>query len=197
MSEEVNPGSRNGPEVVGVEVLKKSGLNVDTLIDKLVRATAAEFTTYYYYTILRMHLTGLEGEGLKEIAEDARLEDRLHFELMSQRVYELGGNLPKDMREVANISACSDPYLPEGWKDPRSILKVLLEAEQCAIRTWNEVCDMTYGKDPRTYDLAQRILQEEIEHEAWFLELLYNRPSGHFRRSYPGEGPLSRKTRTG
>ena len=31
---------------------------------------------------------------------------------------------------------------------------------------------MTFGKDPRTYDLAARILNEEIEHEAWFIELL-------------------------
>ena len=35
-----------------------------------------------------------------------------------------------------------------------------------------EVCDMTTGKDPRTYDIAQRIMQEEVEHEAWFIELL-------------------------
>lgn len=163
-------------KVLGVETLEKSGLDVKKLIDKLVRATAAEFTTYYYYTILRMHPTGLEGEELKEIAEDARLEDRQHFETMVQRIYELGGSLPRDIRQLADLSACADAYLPENWRDPKAILKVLLEAEQCAIRTWKEICDMTYGKDPRTYDLAQRILQEEIEHEAWFLELLYGRP---------------------
>jgi ferritin-like protein len=37
-----------------------------------------------------------------------------------------------------------------------------------AIRTWSEACELTFGKDPRTYDMASRILQEEIEHEAWF-----------------------------
>ena len=31
---------------------------------------------------------------------------------------------------------------------------------------------MTFGKDPRTYDVAPRILNEEIEREAWFIELL-------------------------
>jgi ferritin-like protein len=81
---------------------------------------------------------------------------------------------------------------------PAQILEVLLEAERCAIRTWSEVCDMTFGKDPRTYDLAARILNEEIEHEAWFIELLSHerdgevRPSGHFRRGEPGEGPYSK-----
>jgi len=45
-----------------------------------------------------------------------------------------------------------------------NILTLLLESERCAIRSWIEICDMTFGKDPRTYDLASRILNEEIEH---------------------------------
>lgn len=47
--------------------------------------------------------------------------------------------------------------------------------------------------DPATYDVAKDILREEIEHEAWFLELLYGRPSGHMRRKYPGERPHTQK----
>jgi ferritin-like protein len=48
---------------------------------------------------------------------------------------------------------------------------------------------MTAGKDPRTYDIAQKIMQEEVEHEAWFIELLSKRPSGHFRRKFAGQSP--------
>ena len=46
--------------------------------------------------------------------------------------------------------------------------------------------------------MASRILNEEIEHEAWFIELLAKerdgeiRPSGHFRRGDPGEAPYSK-----
>ena len=115
------------------------------------------------------------------------------------RIYELGGSLPRDIREFADRSSCPDAYLPEE-PTAANILEVLLEAERCAIRTWNEVCDMTAGKDPRTYDMAARILNEEIEHEAWFIELLSMerdgvvRPSGHFRRGTPGEAPYSRNT---
>jgi ferritin-like protein len=90
-----------------------------------------------------------------------------------------------------------DAFLPED-PDPVKILEILLEAERCAIRTWSEICDLTFGKDFRTYDIASRILQEEIEHEAWFIELLaYARdkkviPSGHFRRGTPGDAPYSK-----
>jgi ferritin-like protein len=177
------------PNIVALEVLEKNGVNIDRLKELITKGVGAEFTTYYYYTILRMHCTGLDGEGIKEIVEDARIEDRNHFEAMVPRLYELGGSLPRDIRDFATQAGCPDAYLPDNWKDISSIIKVLLEAEQCAIRSWGEVCDMTSGKDPRTYDIAQRIMQEEIEHEAWFIELISKRPSGHFRRSFPGQSP--------
>jgi ferritin-like protein len=94
-------------------MVEKAGVNVDELVDKLVRAAAAEFTTYYYYTLLRLHSIGLDGEGMKEIIEDARLEDRNHFEALVPRIYELGGEIPRDIRQFADVAACADAYLPE------------------------------------------------------------------------------------
>lgn len=198
---------------VGVESIRARGVNVEELIEKLTDAAGAEFTTYYYYTILRMNLAG--NEDYKEICEDARLEDRAHFELITPRIYELGGRLPSDIREFAERAGCPDAFLPgysgvtqEGVEAVEQIqtesvkaadlLEVLLEAERCAIRTWSEICDLTFGRDPRTYDMASRILQEEVEHEAWFIELLsmeregVSRPSGHFRRGDPGDAPYSK-----
>ncbi len=173
-------------------LIERAGVDVDKLLEMLVKAAAAEFTTYYYYTILRMHTVGLEGEAIKEIVEDARIEDRNHFEALVPRIYELGGELPHDIRDFAGVAACMDARLPEG-ADVKSILKVLLEAERCAVRVYTEICEYTHGRDPRTYDLALAILHEEIEHEAWFEELLYGRPGGHFRRGRPGESPYVSK----
>lgn len=192
---------------VGVEILEDRGVDVEDLREKLIDNAAAEFaSTYYYYTILRAYLAG--HEDYKEICEDARLEDRAHFELIHPRIYELGGSLPYSLQEFADRAGCPHAALPNtgnGAHAPteqpsaESILELLLESERCAIRSWQEICDLTAGgKDPRTYDLASRILNEEIEHEAWFIELLSMerdgtvRPSGHFRRGEPGEAPYSK-----
>src|SRR3954454_18483772 len=43
---------------VGIEAIEARGVDVDQLIEKLIDAAGAEFTTYYYYTILRMYLAG-------------------------------------------------------------------------------------------------------------------------------------------
>ena len=103
---------KNKKKTVGRELVEKAGINVETLLDLLVRNASAELTTFYYYTILRVNLIGLEGEGLKQIAEDARIEDRNHFEALVPRIYELGGKLPADMVEFHNISACPPAKLP-------------------------------------------------------------------------------------
>ncbi|HEV2305538.1 MAG TPA: DNA protection during starvation protein, partial [Candidatus Acidoferrales bacterium] len=167
---------------VAREVVAKAGVNVDELVHKLIRAAAAELTTFYYYTILRVNAIGFDGEGLKEIIEDARIEDRNHFEVLTPRIYELGGALPRDIKDFAKDAGCPDAYLPKDPRDMKAMLGVLVEAERCAIRVYTEICAMTTGKDPRTYDVALAILHEEVEHEAWFSEYLGEGPSGHFRR---------------
>lgn len=167
---------------VAREMVEKAGINVDQLVELLVKNAAAELTTYYYYTILRCNLIGLEGEGIKEIAETARIEDRNHFEALVPRIYELGGKLPEDMKAFHDISACPPARLPQNPTDTMAMLKVLVEAERCAVRGYTHICNMTAGKDHRTYDLSQAILNEEIEHESWFSEFLGEGPSGHFMR---------------
>jgi len=167
---------------VAREMVEKAGVDLNLLIDLLVKNASAELTTYYYYTILRANLIGLEGEGIKEIAEVARIEDRNHFEALVPRIYELGGELPKDMKAFHDVSACPPASLPKNAESAMEILKVLVDAERCAVRGYSEICNLTAGKDHRTYDLSLAILNEEIEHESWFSEFLGEGPSGHFMR---------------
>lgn len=180
---------------VAIEMVKNTGINMDQLLKLLISNAAAELTTFYYYTILRVNLIGLEGEGLKQIAETARIEDRNHFEALVPRIYELGGKLPDDMNAFHDISACPPARLPANPRDVTAMLKVLVEAERCAVRGYTTLCNLTAGKDHRTYALVQAILNEEIEHESWFSEFLGEGPSGHFLRrgeTSPFVGPFMR-----
>jgi ferritin-like protein len=163
-------------------MVEKTGINVDELVELLVKNAAAELTTFYYYTILRANLIGLEGEGVKAIAEAARIEDRNHFEALVPRIYELGGKLPEDMKVFHDLSACPPASLPKNPRDVKAILEVLVNAERCAVRGYSHICNLTAGKDHRTHALCLAILNEEIEHESWFSEFLGEGPSGHFLR---------------
>lgn len=167
---------------VAIDVVKRSGVDLEKLLDLLIKNASAELTTYYYYTILRANLIGLEGEGVKEIAETARIEDRNHFEALMPRIYELGGRLPDCMKKFHDLSACPPANLPDQPNNTKKLLEVLVQAERCAVYGYTTICDMTAGKDHRTYDLALAILNEEIEHESWFSEFIGEGPSGHFLR---------------
>jgi ferritin-like protein len=185
--------TKNNPDVIGVKVLEQNGADIKEIIKQLVYNASVEFTAYYYFTNLRMHCTGMEGEGIKGIIEDARLEDLSHFESSLSRIYELGGSLPNDAQTFIKMSGCDFLQLPSNRTDIKSILEKCLKAEQGAIVNWNKLCKMTFNKDFATYDVAKDILREEMEHEAWFLELLHGRPSGHMRRKFPGERPHTQK----
>ena len=81
-----------------------------------------------------MNLIGLEGEGIKEVAEAARIEDRNHFEALVPRIYELGSKLPEDMKVFHDMSACPPASLPKDPTDIKAMLTVLVEAERCTVR---------------------------------------------------------------
>src|SRR5438477_12602762 len=128
---------------VGVEVIRARGVDVEKLIKVLIANAGAEFaSTYYYYTILRMHLAG--HEDYKEICEDARLEDRAHFELIVPRIYELGGELPNDLKAFHDNAGCAAANLPDP-PTATNILTLLVESERFAIRSWTEVCETALG----------------------------------------------------
>jgi hypothetical protein len=51
------------------------------------------------------------------------------------------------LEERTDIAGCPDAYPPQNPQDMNAMLNVLVEAERCAIRTYTEICHMTFGKD--------------------------------------------------
>jgi hypothetical protein len=126
---------------VAQEMVKQAGVNLDDLLEVLVSNAAAELTTYYY-TILRVNLIGLEGEGIKEIAEVARVEDRNHFEALVPRIYELGGKLPENMKDFHDLSTCRPARQPRCPRIPGT-------SRPCS-RSWWKRRDAPCGVTPRS-----------------------------------------------
>lgn len=83
------------------------------------------------------------------------------------------------MNDFHDITACPPAYLPGDPTDIQAILKVLINAERCAVKAYTHGCNLTAGKDHCTYELALAILSEATEHESWFSEFLGGGPSGH------------------
>jgi len=131
---------------VGVKCLEQNGVDTNDLIKALID-NAVEFTAYCYFTNLRAFCTDLDGEGLKQVIEDARLEDLSHYESCIDRIYQLGGECPKDLHEF--VTRAKAEFLQSDRNTSlKEILEKCLKAEQGAVINWNKVCQMTLGRTP-------------------------------------------------
>lgn len=151
---------------------KKEQKNGEKLIELLVQNATRELATYYYYSVLCVCLNELEGGGIREILEAARIKDRKHFEALAERIYELGGSLPSNIQELDDAPVCPAALSTGDPANVQKVLHLLIEAERCALRGYTRICNMTAGRDHATYLMALEILNQELEHKAWFSQFL-------------------------
>ncbi|MGN9846140.1 ferritin-like domain-containing protein [Nonomuraea sp. H19] len=169
------------------EVVERAGLDVNILIDRLSSAAAAELRAVYRYTILTVHPLGFAGEELRQILKDIRDEDRRHFEALVGRIYELDGRLPEDIRQFLD-GRHAPPE--DGSADAQDPVTTLVEEVRRAVHPYGGLCDLTEGRDQRTFLLSHAIRNEKTEHVAWLKELLGTGPPGRFHRGFRGRSPF-------
>ena len=144
----------------GREIVK---MNVDQLINILNRALSDEWLAYYQYWIGAKVVKGpMKDAVIGELTLHAT-EELSHAELISTRIIQLGGTPVLSPEEWFKLTNCgydapADPYVEE-------ILDQNIKGEQCAIRTYNELLNITREGDPVSYNMILTILSQEVEHE--------------------------------
>lgn len=144
----------------GREIVK---MNVDELINLLNRALSDEWLAYYQYWIGSKVVKGpMKDAVIAELTLHAT-EELAHAELLSARIIQLGGIPVLSPDEWLKKSNCGyekpeDPYVEE-------VLNQNIKGEQCAIRVYSEMLDLTRTGDPITYNIILQIISQEVEHE--------------------------------
>ena len=144
----------------GREIVK---MNVDELIDLLNKALADEWLAYYQYWIGAKVVKGpMKDAVIAELTLHAT-EELSHAELIATRIIQLGGTPILSPAEWLRITGCgydapTDHYVEE-------ILNQNIKGEQCAIRVYNSLLDLTREGDPVSYNMILTILSQEVEHE--------------------------------
>ena len=138
-------------------------MDVDELISLLNKALADEWLAYYQYWIGAKVVKGPMKDAVIAELNLHATEELAHAELISTRIVQLGGTpvlTPEDWFKLTNCGydIPSDPYVEE-------ILNQNIKGEQCAIKTYNELLDITREGDPVSYNMILTILSQEVEHE--------------------------------
>ena len=144
-----------GREIVGVDVKK--------LVELLNRALADEWLAYYQYWIGAKVAQGLMRDSVVTELEQHATEELGHALLLVGRIIQLGGIPILEPKEWYSLTNCG--YDTPSDFNVRVLLEQNIKGEQCAITVYKELIDYTRDKDPVTYDMALKILEDEIEHE--------------------------------
>jgi bacterioferritin len=138
-------------------------MNVDELINLLNKALSDEWLAYYQYWIGAKVVKGpMKDAVIAELTLHAT-EELSHAELIATRIIQLGGTPVLSPEEWLKLTNCGydepkDPYVKE-------ILNQNIKGEQCAIRVYSDMLDITRVADPVTYNIVLTILSQEVEHE--------------------------------
>jgi len=144
----------------GREIIKA---DLKKLLELLNKALADEWLAYYQYWVGSKIAVGpMRNAVIAELSEHAK-EELGHAELLAERILQLGGTpilSPQDWYKLTNCGyeTPEDPFVVR-------LLEQNIKGEQCAIKVYNELLEFVKEKDPITYDLVLKILEDEIKHE--------------------------------
>ncbi len=138
-------------------------MDVDELINLLNKALADEWLAYYQYWIGAKVIKGPMKDAVISELQLHATEELTHAELLVTRIIQLGGTpvlSPDKWLKITNCGydAPEDPYV-------EIVLDQNIKGEQCAIRTYSKLLDITREADPVTYNIILQIITDEVEHE--------------------------------
>ncbi|MRR20147.1 ferritin [bacterium] len=144
----------------GREIVK---MNVDELISILNKALADEWLAYYQYWIGAKVVKGPMKDAVIAELDLHATEELSHAVLLTTRIIQLGGTPVLSPAEWMKITNCgydapTDPYVEK-------VLEQNIKGEQCAIKVYSHLLDLTREGDPVTYNIILTILSQEVEHE--------------------------------
>lgn len=137
--------------------------DVKHLLELLNTAYGEEWLAYYQYFLGAKLCSGQMRPDVQREFEEHAKEELEHANLLADRIIELGGTPLLSPDEWTTHAKCR--YEAPKDEDTHILVCQNLASERCAIKRYQEICDLTFGNDYQTFHIARHILEEEIEHE--------------------------------
>jgi bacterioferritin len=153
-----------------------AGLDVDDLIKELNRALADEWLAIIQYWYGSIAPEQIMNPVVRDAIKKAFDDEKEHANELAERILELEGIPLKNPNKWNETAHCTYLEPPDSLTDLKKFLQDAIKGEECAMKAYNEIARMTFGKDHITYQLIVHILSEEAGHEEMFQDMLENLP---------------------
>jgi bacterioferritin len=151
------------PYALGIQ--KK--INTNEIIQQLRGALSDEFIAAQNYWMQgKLLLQGPYHEEIQKELFEHMSEERRHADWLIDRILHLssGNEITPEIKPMDwdRLGKCR--YTPAIEWDANSMLTNAIAGERCSTDHYAQIAEFCRAKDPVTYDLVQRIIEEEFEH---------------------------------
>lgn len=150
--------------------LLKNKIDIALVLDQLNAALSEEWMAYYQYWTAAQIVVGPQRREIQNEFMEHAVEELQHADWICKRILELEGVPVLTPQQWYEKAMCT--YEAPTQFDAKYLLKVIEIAEQCAMRRYAHIAEITEGKDFITNDLAKKILAEEADHEQEMADFL-------------------------
>lgn len=147
-------------------------ISLKDLVKDLNKAYADEWLAFYLYWYMAQTVSGKAYEDMSEFLMKIAKEELEHAQELADLIVKLGGLPIANPMELEKNANCAYIMPPKNTADVNRIIRIVTEAEGCAIDVYKKIAKKTLGKDDVTYQLVTHILSEEVNHEEMFENLL-------------------------
>lgn len=137
----------------------------EKIIELLTKAYWKELETVQNYLANSVNLEGVRAEEIKKALAADVAEELTHAQTLAKRIKEIGGFVPGSFEFKPEQKGLQPP---KDTTDVVAVIKGVIEAEDDAINTYNQIIKECEGVDYVTQDLAITLLADEESHRATF-----------------------------
>ncbi len=128
---------------------------------RLYVALAGEFNAAHNLGMQSRLVEGYQKEEIKDKLWKMHQKELEHIQLLIGRILELGGN--PDIRPMTWDNTAECDYQPITKTDQKDILEDAYASKSCKTQYYAKMLQFLESRDKTTYDLINRILEQEYE----------------------------------
>ncbi len=142
----------------------KERIDINLVLEQLNMALAEEWLSFYQYWIGANVIKGAMRSDVQREFYQHAMEEFEHAKLLAERIIQLEGTPLLNPHRWFEYAGCAYEEPDEDFESTH-LIKQNISSERCAINRYQEIAQLTDGKDFTTCDIAKHILAEEENHE--------------------------------
>ena len=128
---------------------------VDEVITDLTKAYADEWLAHYQYWLAARWIRSLDADTLRDILIQQSSDELGHAERIANRIIQLGGTPTMNPGKLLETSGCGYKEPPSNPTNLKQVIQDVLDAEACAIETYNKLAEKYRVSDLVTHEMFE------------------------------------------